>query len=314
MNPFDRPQVQQDAWFLRALADSPAAVFATDKTGIVRRWSAGAEALFGWHRHEVVGRTLADIQLVSDPVRQRRADDVMRKVLSGEPWTGEWTARRRDGSPVAVSTVHQPLRDENGEVVGFVSVAFDLSDRDRFEAALLREAMHDPLTGLPNRTLLLDQLHRTVGDPNRAGSAAVLFIDLDRFKRVNDAHGHLTGDAVLIEVAQRLRAAVREGDMVGRLGGDEFVILCRFGASPAGIIDIANRVSELLRRPVHVKGVTVAMGASVGIALAEPGADAEALLDRADAAMYRAKGKGSGEGGVVVLAENLGADQVWLTL
>src|SRR5687767_4001436 len=119
-SPLDRPDVEREAWLFGAIAASDVAVFVVDGDGIVRVWGEGAVRLFGWPAADAVGTPLERLELVSDPVRLRRMREMSAKVLGGESWSGEWTARRRDGSAVPVSTVHQPLREAGGGVVGFV--------------------------------------------------------------------------------------------------------------------------------------------------------------------------------------------------
>ncbi|MFP7721710.1 sensor domain-containing diguanylate cyclase [Lysobacter sp. A3-1-A15] len=151
-------------------------------------------------------------------------------------------------------------------------------------------ALCDPLTGLPNRTHFLQRLHALCEHEQRAGTFAVLFLDLDGFKEINDRHGHATGDAVLREAAQDLRARMREGDFIGRLGGDEFVVLVaglREGVRDVSII--AEHLQQALARPRPVENIEVGIKASIGWVVHEPGSSASTLLARADEAMYRQK-------------------------
>jgi diguanylate cyclase (GGDEF)-like protein len=165
----------------------------------------------------------------------------------------------------------------------------------RQQVTTLRQAARrDPLTGLINRSGFLEQLEAAGvgGDPPRIG---VLYIDLDGFKGVNDAHGHRIGDDVLAQVGQRITGVLRPGDVVGRLGGDEFAVLCPHLATDHDAIAIAERIVVALEQPFEAESVQVAIGASVGIATTEPGRlDAEQLIDAADRALYRAKGEGRG--------------------
>lgn len=168
------------------------------------------------------------------------------------------------------------------------------AQRKRIERELLQRAMHDPLTGLPTRTLLLDRLQMALGAALRGGHrGALLFVDLDRFKQVNDSHGHRAGDLVLQAVAERMRAAVRESDTVARVGGDEFIVLLpSIGQADDGEAVAAKLLAALLP-PVDADGVALSVGASIG--LVEFGAEptsADALIDRADQAMYIAKRDG----------------------
>jgi diguanylate cyclase (GGDEF)-like protein len=166
--------------------------------------------------------------------------------------------------------------------------------RLRGEARTRYEAVHDPLTGLANRTLLRDRLDHALARSEREGAATgVLFVDLDNFKQVNDRYGHGTGDMVLVEVARRLREAVRPADTVARLGGDEFVVVCEQVDEPSAVT-LGGRVQAAIRPPLVVDGVKHAVSGSIGIALGSGHIDPDALLRDADAASYRAKANGTG--------------------
>jgi diguanylate cyclase (GGDEF)-like protein/PAS domain S-box-containing protein len=173
------------------------------------------------------------------------------------------------------------------------NVLGDALDRFASDEEIRRRGLHDPLTELPNRTLIMDRLGQAVQRADRAtGHVALIFLDLDHFKVVNDSLGHRAGDAVLCQVADRLRAAVRPADTVGRFGGDEFVVLCEQVADDAEARAIAERLSSAFARPFPVGGDEHVLGASLGIALLDPEGDPEALLRDADSAMYRAKDRG----------------------
>ena len=164
--------------------------------------------------------------------------------------------------------------------------------RVRGEQRMRHEALHDPLTGLANRTLLRDRLEHVLARSERGhGATAVLFIDLDNFKQVNDRHGHAAGDAVLVESARRLQSAVRPGDTVARMGGDEFVAVCEDVDIPSALA-VGQRLQEALRPPMSAGGREHRVSASIGVALG--GADPDTLVANADAASYRAKAAGRG--------------------
>jgi diguanylate cyclase (GGDEF)-like protein len=191
--------------------------------------------------------------------------------------------------------------DPSQEDERFVRTVADLAAaalrRWRAEHQLRHQSLHDTLTGLPNRALVLDRLQVAFHRAARPRTpVSVLFLDLDGFKSVNDTLGHAAGDDLLVGVAERLRAAVRPGDTVGRLAGDEFVVLCDPG-SPADVTSLAERLAEVLREPYVLGQGAVQVTASIGVGIAEPDTDPERLLQQADAAMYRAKRQGGGSVG-----------------
>ncbi len=189
-----------------------------------------------------------------------------------------------------------PARGLSEEELSFVrAVAHTLASglaRLRDEERMRHEAVHDPLTGLANRTLLRDRLEHALARFERdRGETAVLFVDLDNFKQINDAHGHAAGDAALVELSRRLQTAVRPGDTIARLGGDEFVALCEH-VDEESAFAVGRRLLDAIRLPFTAGGAEHELSASIGIALGH--SDAEALLANADAATYRAKAAGRG--------------------
>jgi diguanylate cyclase (GGDEF)-like protein/PAS domain S-box-containing protein len=226
----------------------------------------------------------------------RFTEQVLPVLLQGDRWTGELDMYAADGRVISIWQSLAPQLDADGGLVSIAAVGRDLTDRKRREAELAHRATHDALTGLPNRALLLDRLEQAVERVRSSSSdeVAVLFIDLDRFKAVNDELGHDVGDELLRVVAARLAGALRAIDVVARLGGDEFVVLCP-GLGRAEAEDVAVRLLRAVSStPVHVGGQMVEVTASVGVSVAV-GADdhhAEGLLREADAAMYQAKAHG----------------------
>ena len=225
--------------------------------------------------------------------RQRYLQEAVPSLKDKGVWSGE-AAFLRDGEEVPVSLVFLAHRDEQGHLEYISSVGRDISERKEFEATLEHQATHDPLTGLPNRALLLDRLEVSLARAERFGTAvAVLFLDLDHFKVVNDSLGHTRGDELLIAAADRLKEALRQGgDTVARFGGDEFVILSEDLTGVGDAERIAQRVGQLLAEPFHLGEDEVFVTASTGIAYALAPADASDLLRDADAAMYQAKEHG----------------------
>lgn len=218
-------------------------------------------------------------------------------VRSGQSLNLEGAIVRPDGSHRFVQLLGQAQRNALGVVTSLVGTLTDITDRKLIEERLAYEALHDPLTGSPNRAFFMEQLNAAVQAVNASQDAAfaVLFIDLDRFKVINDSLGHLVGDQLLIECAHRLSSVVREGDLVARLGGDEFAILL----NPIVTIDdaqgVADRIHQVLQTSLVLEGREIFISASVGIASNLTGAvEAVDFLRDADTAMYRAKDNGRG--------------------
>ncbi|MCB1907828.1 MAG: diguanylate cyclase [Rhodocyclaceae bacterium] len=206
-------------------------------------------------------------------------------------WEGEIWNRRKEGQLVPERVSISAVCDDRGGVTHYIGVYTDISELKAHQRELERQANNDPLTGLPNRRLLMDRIKLALAQAKRAGNRpAVAFVDLDGFKPVNDRFGHDAGDELLIEVARRLSHAVRAGDTVARLGGDEFVLLLVGMTSAQEIETTLDRVLAQIRRPVSISGSDISLSASIGVALyPRDGTDPEALLQHADAAMYAAK-------------------------
>ncbi len=228
--------------------------------------------------------------------RRRVEHEVAPALDASGAWAGELEALRADGALVPILGQVVAHRDPGGGVTYTSGVFRDISERKAMEQRLEHEATHDPLTGLPNRTLLLDRMGVALARARRRGSdVAVLFCDLDHFKVINDSLGHSAGDQVLAALSRRLEAQLRPGDTISRFGGDEFVVLCEDLEHVDDAIAIAQRVDLAVRGGVLLEGGEVHVGVSVGIALAPGGrGDPEALIRDADAAMYEAKAAGRG--------------------
>jgi diguanylate cyclase (GGDEF)-like protein/PAS domain S-box-containing protein len=216
---------------------------------------------------------------------------------TGEPLRAEYRMLARDGTEIWVRDEAFGMADDtrSGHRVS-QGLLVEITDRKRLESKLIHDALHDPLTGLANRVLLRDHLERAIARQGRApGRVALLFVDLDDFKRVNDSYGHAAGDQILCRVAERLVEAVRESDVVGRQSGDEFAVLLDHVIADEEAVAAAERILRELRRPIQLGGRSIVVGGSIGVAVSNgPDAAAEDLLIQADAAMYAAKAAGKG--------------------
>ena len=209
----------------------------------------------------------------------------------GRLW--ELQIKRADGSIIWGEQRLTPVRDATGRVVAVEGIVRDVSERKKAQDDLEHLAMHDSLTELPNRAWFMDQLNRSLARAARSdASLALLFVDLDGFKDVNDRYGHDAGDQLLFSVSGRLRKVVRPSDVLSRLGGDEFVILCEDMAGADQAERIAGRILESFERPFLVAPGAVSVTASIGVAVSHAGDTASSLLQTADSAMYAAKAAG----------------------
>lgn len=211
-------------------------------------------------------------------------------------WEGELAGVRSSGERYPARVALTAIRDVHGDVTSHMAMLSDISERKRAEELVRHQAEHDALTDLPNRFLFLDRLHQALATWRRQDDrCAVLFLDLDKFKLVNDSHGHQAGDSVLREVARRLRACVRRVDTISRLGGDEFVVLLADIKGADRAAHVAGAITQALARPIDVGGLQVGLSAAIGIALCpDDGVEVETLLHHADVAMYHAKQNGRG--------------------
>ncbi len=220
------------------------------------------------------------------------ADAALAAAASGQSWRGEIAAARADGEGLIEEVTIAPVPGPGGEPVRIVAVLRDITERRKLQERLERLAHYDSLTALPNRALFFDRLDSAVARARREERRfALLFIDLDGFKAVNDHYGHDAGDYLLFEIARRLRAAIRDSDTAGRMGGDEFTVLLDNIAKPEDAEAVADKIRSSLSEPIDIPaGTRVSVGASVGIAVfPDDGNDGETVLKAADSAMYTIK-------------------------
>lgn len=248
-------------------------------------------AITGYAEADVLGRNprlLSAGRHDADFYRQMWAS-----INSVGHWHGEIWNRRKDGGVYAEWLSIARIVDDSGRVENYVSIFSDITERKRIDEQIQRLAYHDPLTGLPNRSLLIDRAMQALSLAQRnAAPVTLMYMDLDHFKQINDSLGHRIGDQLLINVANRLLSAVRDYDTVSRQGGDEFVLVLP-GTGADSAVHVAEKLRELIAQPMIIEDHEMAVTTSIGIALF-PGdaSDFEALLRAADLAMYRAKQEG----------------------
>ncbi len=273
------------------IRSSPFAIYTRDREGIVTAWNPAAEKLFGWRAEQVLGRPLLSV-----PVgRQRETVELRERVLRGESILDlEVQRQKADGTLFDLSTTLAPLRDASGAINGYLAIAADITARKSAERQVEFLAYRDVLTGLPNRLLLQDRFSQAVAHAERTQRRlALLFLDLDNFKTINDSLGHAVGDALLKEIALRLSECVRETDTISRQGGDEFLIVLSDLSGSEAIVPVLLKIRERLQAPFLIDGHELATSASIGVALyPDDGRDFETLHQKADTAMYRAKDAG----------------------
>lgn len=273
------------------------AVIGTDMAGNVDYLNISAETMTGWSREEARGHPIGEVMRIIDGNTREPKPNPIDLVLRHDKsmaLTAGTILVRRDGHEAAIEDSAAPIHDWDGKMTGAVIVFHDVTASQAMALKMAHLAQHDFLTNLPNRVLLNDRVAQAISLAKRRGThLAVLFLDLDNFKHINDSLGHSTGDMVLQSVATRLRACVRASDTVSRQGGDEFVVLVTEDRFTENAAQIADKILAALAAP-HIIGehelhVTTSIGISVYPA---DGQDAEALLKNADTAMYSAKEKG----------------------
>lgn len=249
----------------------------------------------GYREEELLGQNASALLL--DDEGRKIIEKANRRRRQGISETYELQLRTAQGKTIWSLIGAVPTLDADGKVIGSMSVHTDITERKRAEEQLLHNALHDSLTGLPNRALFLEHLRRAMGhSPHRKKTFAVLFLDFDGFKLINDSLGHLEGDTLLKIIARRLESLLRGDDVVARLGGDEFTILLDDLTDSKDAFFVVERIKEILKEPFNLNGREVFISASIGIALRnEKYKTPEEMLRDADIAMYRAKSSGKGQ-------------------
>lgn len=269
------------------------AIMITSPSHRLLRVNPAFTRITGFDADEVVGRPMTDLFQLDD-ADSARLDAICSRLGRDHSWEGEMDYRNCRGERMTALQTISRVTDSQGRVSHYIHIFNDITESKAAEQRIRHQAHHDSLTELPNRASLKYRIGLAVERAGReAGRLAVLFLDLDYFKDVNDRLGHAVGDRLLREVADRLRTVLRHEDTVGRLGGDEFLILLEGLPAPRFAGQVADKVIDVLTRPFEIDGEVIEIGASIGIAVfPERAGDAESLIAHADAAMYEAKAAG----------------------
>jgi len=289
----EKAKRENEARFEALVQHSTDVITIVDAEGIIRYVSPTITQIFGHQPNDLEGKRLAELVHPDDV--PRTLNFFLSVLPRGAVTTpAEWRMRHSDGGWRDVDVIGTNLLDEP-TVRGIVLNTRDISERKALQAELEHQAFHDMLTGLANRALFLDRVTHALALARRhSRTIAVIFLDLDNFKTVNDSLGHAQGDMLLVHTSERMKTAVRTADTIARFGGDEFAILIEDASDNDAAMTVVERVLELMRHPFHLEGKEVFASASIGIAVAEPEHSASDLLRNADMAMYIAKQSGKG--------------------
>ncbi|MEW8272317.1 MAG: EAL domain-containing protein [Candidatus Thiodiazotropha taylori] len=277
---------------LQAIEQSPVSVVMTDTNGDIEYVNRAFEITTGYESHEVLGKNPRILKSDNTPAEYFK--ELWQAIGSGQSWRGELQNRKKNGDLFWERAYIAPVVDETGSTSHYLAVKEDISLQKQQEEKILHQANYDSLTNLPNRFLTLDRLSQIIKEAQRNEQmAAVLFLDLDDFKKVNDSMSHETGDKLLIQAAKRLKESVRIDDTVSRLGGDEFIVLLGSLHSEKEVLPIAEKILNCFKPPFVLDGRELILTASIGISIyPSDGNNPAELLRNADTAMYQSKEQG----------------------
>ncbi len=268
------------------------AIFTVSLDDVITSWNKGAENIFGYSAKEIIGSQIFTI--IPAELHNERSQ-ILKTILSGEQVENFETSRiRKDGSRILVSITSSQLLDVEGKTIGNSVIARDVTEHRKMEDIIKHQAHYDTLTDLPNRLLFMDFLSHGLAQARRNGKKlALLFLDLNGFKQVNDTFGHSCGDRLLQEVAKRLKACIRASDTVARLGGDEFTVLMPDLTHADDVNIVLKKILGVFDTPFMIDDAPVNSGTSIGVCIfPDDGSSSEELMSRADSAMYNAKNSG----------------------
>jgi diguanylate cyclase (GGDEF)-like protein/PAS domain S-box-containing protein len=275
-----------------ALEQTADGVMITDRNGVIEYANPAYEIMTGYRRDELLGRKSSILK--SNRQGADFFEELWRTITQGNVFSEVFINRKKLGDLYYEAKTISPLKDEQGNITHFVATGKDITDQMETQQQLQHMAHHDALTTLPNRVLFIDRIRQALAAARWLGRhVAILFMDLDRFKNINDTLGHDVGDKLLRQIADRLKASLRDGDTVARFGGDEFVVLLTDVADTAAVAQIAHKILDILLPTFVIDEQEFHITASIGISLfPHDGADSQTLLKNADIAMYRAKESG----------------------
>jgi diguanylate cyclase (GGDEF)-like protein/PAS domain S-box-containing protein len=274
------------------VASSHDAIYTKSADGTITSWNRGAERLYGYSAQEVIGTSM---DLIVPPAEREAQLEMLATVIAGQPLVErEATRLRKDGTTIEVSLSLSPVHDADGRIVAASVIAHDVTERKRYEERLQYLADHDPLTDLLNRRRFEEALQLELERANRYGTCgAVVIVDVDGLKRVNDTRGHAAGDAMIVLVARTLHQGSRASDIVARLGGDEFGVLLPAGTADQAAAATCHLLQQLRARPLVIAGRPLRVSASAGVAPFDgEQRDLAAVMAAADLALYEAKRAG----------------------
>jgi diguanylate cyclase (GGDEF)-like protein/PAS domain S-box-containing protein len=278
--------------FYQTVKQSASSIIITDSTGAINYVNSALTEKTGYLAEELIGKTPRIFQ--SGEMSAEDSALLWKSISAGDTWRGEFHNRKKNGELFWEIASITPVKQRDGKISHFVAVKEDITALKEAKERIYHLAYHDILTGLPTREIFMVQLLKVLAVARRnATTVAVLFVDLDGFKKVNDTHGHDAGDRLLKKTAERLCSSVRDVDTVARIGGDEFLILLPNLADNSVIAAVAERVVQAVAMPYHVEAMELSITASIGIALyPEHAENSQELVKQADLAMYKIKRQG----------------------
>jgi len=293
----------------QAVEQSSVAVIITDTEGYIEYVNQALLDTTGYLPVEIMGQKSSVLR--SDLTPPSTYQDLWEAIRSGHEWSGELLNKRKDGSSVWMQANIAPVRQTDGTITHYLAIEEDVTVRKAQEERILHQAQYDSLTDLPNRLLAVDRLNQAIKMSHRDQTmVALMFIDLDDFKKVNDTLGHEIGDTLLIEAAHRLNHAVREGDTVARQGGDEFLVILSGLTTAIDAEPVAKKILSAFATHFTIDGVDLVVTPSIGLSIyPNDGDDAATLLRNADAAMYRTKDEG--RNGYNFFTNSMNTEALW---